>query len=284
MKVYDPINAMVYNQNFSMTFAANETKVQPISLPITEGLRDGTYLISVEVNKDEEKIGTSSGVFEVQNVKLGIIANLPSGINHNTSTNISFLVTNNGIIDVVNAPLRIMLKDASNNVVWQETKQFNIGVGANTSVQFTIPSFNLNFGKYTMSYNIEYGAKTILGIETLNSSNSVSINFDKVIYGVRDAISMNLGITNTGRFNEIIGVNVRSEAIGLDDTKSVNILAGQSVSLPYSSVIPEAIEAGTHSVVVTLSAGNSVTQTFNFTMYESKLVASLDKVEYAAEK
>ncbi|MEK6646985.1 MAG: hypothetical protein AABY84_09965, partial [Candidatus Firestonebacteria bacterium] len=160
VKVYDPINALVFNQSFSLVLVANETKVQGITIPITEGLRDGTYLISVEVDKEGEKIGTNTGVIEVQNIRLGIVANLPSGINASGNTNISFAVTNSGIIDVANAPLRIMLKDMNNAVVWQETKQFNIGVGANTSVQFTIPSFNLSFGKYTMSYNIEYGAKT----------------------------------------------------------------------------------------------------------------------------
>ena len=281
VRALDPDNNKIFEDSYDTTLTAYASEDKTFNFSLPTPTRAGTYIVSTEAYSSGNKVGTDSSYFNVPTALLALLVSTPEVFIPDTNT-ISFTVTNVGAIDVFNSKLAVNLKDPYNNAIWNDTKEFDVLVNESALINFTRPISAVNFGNYELTYDLSYEEKETHGKMDIPCSNVISLEFDKNSYRIRENMSIDLNITNTGRFLENLSVNVQIPDFDFVESWNISLYPDQTGEIHYELNVPETAEPGRYDVVVTNVLNNSMTNNFGFFIPESELELSLDKKDYSA--
>jgi hypothetical protein len=275
IKVIDPSNNNSYSTELAISLPADSTIIQNLSFVLSQTAQDGFYTVSAEVyDTNGRKIAEHSVNFDVPKPVLSVVPALSSDFSE--SNNISFSIENRGLVPVSVATLLISLRDPLGTEVWNDQKQIlSFQPGDSTTIDFSIPISNLIFGDYKLTYSLSYEGQINSGETIIPNAASVSFNFEKPSYRIREVANLIVEIRNTGNFNQkSMSLTVSVPDANYNDTKGVPLLVTESSQqLTYSIPIPENVAAGQHIINITLSlpSGSSYIKTTNFSVPRSSL-------------
>lgn len=279
--VTDGENIKIFEENREVTLSARGSVFETARLVISTGSARGIYVVRVETSRNGEIIGFGSTYFEVPRPILTVTPGIPDTFSLSSPNEVSFLVKNVGLGDVSDGKLEIVLEDPEKNGVWRETRDFALQPGESTNLDFIISLSEVKFGDYRLINRMTTEGRPIeSGSVAIPCSVSTQVSFDKLLYKTREPLSINLEVTNTGKFEEPLEIALNIPACNFTQSQKVTLLPNQSTNIPYSLTIPDTAPAGTNSVEVSLKMANTLSRTFNFAIQSSKLVLSLDKLEY----
>jgi len=280
LKVLDPDNTNIFEENFYINLEENGSVVETASFTLSPDSKKGQYVIRVETESGGDIIDLVSCYFEITRATLSIIANVPESFS--LITPISFVVSNIGEVNVSNGELQVSLEDPDKSLAWNEIREFALPAGQSINFDFLVSVSEVRFGDYKLINRLttEDGPAGS-GSVAIPCSASTQVNFDKLLYKTREPLSLNLEVTNSGKFEEPLEIILNIPTCNFTQSQKVTLLPNQSINIPYSLTIPDTAPAGTNSVEVSLKMANTLSRTFNFAIQSSKLVLSLDKLEYA---
>jgi len=279
--VVDPENIKIFEESREVNLLAGGSVSESTSLVLSTGSVKGIYIVRVEASRNGEIIGSGSTYFEVPRPILRVMPTIPDTFSLSSPNKVSFLVENVGLGDASDGKLEVFLEDPEKNGVWSEIRQFALRAGESTNFDFLVSLSEVKFGNYRLINRITTeGRPTSSGSIAIPCSASTQISFDKLLYKTREPLSLNLEVTNTGKFEGPLEIILSIPTCNFTQSKEVTLLPNQSTNIPYSLTIPDTAPAGTNSVGVSLKMSNTLSRTFNFAIQSSKLVLSLDKLEY----
>lgn len=175
----------------------------------------------------------------------------------------------------------VRLLDPDNNKISEEIFAFTSG---NKTLNFTLP------------IDSERGICTVTA-EAYSNNNKIGsgstyfelkdyplkVNFDKPdkAYRIRENMSIDLEITNTGSALWSSEINISIPSLSFGDSNDVSLNQNETKKFSYNLNIPETTPAGKHDVIVTLGVDNS-TKKYSFVIPNSKLVLGSEKTSYNA--
>jgi len=281
LRVVDINNVEIFSQSYNIFLPGKGSKTEQINFTLPENILNGIYIVKVEVLKDSNKVGTATAIFNVEGIKLGIIPIIPETFLSNALNRVIFQITNKGIGGADNVSLKITLKDPYGISLWTETKNFSISTGETINLTSDIPIGNILFGNYYINYEVD----NIYGSKIISDNTAINLSLDKVFYGALDTINIGVSLTNTGLFIQSFKAICEIKDINYSEERVVTLNPSQSLNLAFSTILPNIISAGVHDIIIKLimdGSGSTITKVFNFTVPESKLIASLDVIDYSA--
>ena len=282
--VVDPENIKIFEESQEVNLLAGGSVSESTSLVLSTGSARGIYVVRVEASRNGEIIGSGSTYFEVLRPILRVTPTIPDTFSLSSPNKVSFLVENVGLGDVSDGKLEVVLEDPEKNGVWSETRDFVLPAGKSTNFDFLVSLNEVKFGDYRLINRITTeGRPTSSGSVAIPCSVSTQVSFDKLLYKTRESLNLNLEVTNSGKFEELLEIILNIPTCNFTQSKEVTLLPNESTKIPYSLTIPDTAPAGTNSVEVSLKMANTFTRTFSFAIQSSKLVLSLDKLEYVVE-
>jgi len=186
-----------------------------------------------------------------------------------------------------NTTVTVLALDPYNTKVFEDTLTFNVSAydSVNQTLTFSAPS-TAEYGTYLIS------AEAFTNGEKIGSGSTyfvvpknyiVKLTFDKPggAYKVRDNMSINLEVTNSGSSSWDSYVNLSLPLLAFENSTVVSLNANETASLTYDLSIPETASAGKHEVTVMVSFDDAVKQ-YYFVIPDSKLTLTTDKQSYSA--
>lgn len=280
--VNHPIDGKIFEHTSTVNLSPYESERGTVSFTLPNSLSGGIYLVQVEAYSNQLKIGAGSNAFELPKAILGLTPILPDTFT--TTSNVSFKIENIGFIEVESSRLNVSLMNPDNNIIWQGTSTSGtISVNGSMTMNFNISIPELKFGVYVLTYTLTYENKVIKGEIKIPLTNIIKVDLDKSSYRVRDNLNGTITLTNTGRFKEDLEVITHILDCNFMGTTNISLSPNQTKTVTFSTIIPETANAGLHNGTVTKRLGtSSIHKNFKFTIPESQLVLSLDKINYSS--
>ena len=275
VRATDPSNGLAYNTVLPVSIAPNATETRSLSFVLPTTAQGGTYTLATELNDStNNKIGGDSASFELPLSQISVIPTLPTSFAAGANT-VSFQLVNGGKININSGTISAILKDPEGVTVATLSQPFALAAGQNTTLDTPLNIPALKFGVYTLSYTQSDETKIGKPVNiSLANTVAISASFDKSSYRIRETINLNLGLTNSGRFNlNNANITLGMPDAGYADRKTITISQGQAIPLQYSIPLPATMTAGQHALAVTveLQDGSSITQSAIITVPQPSL-------------
>ncbi|RLE81472.1 MAG: hypothetical protein DRJ36_01300, partial [Thermoprotei archaeon] len=198
-----------------------------------------------------------------------------------------FLSLTNRYGITMNTTVNVKILDPDNIKLYEEIFSAEIGdyESLSRTLSFSLPMTS-KYGMYLVSVEAYSGGRKVGSGSTyfeVKKGYTVRLIFDKPdkAYRVRDSMSFELEVKNTGSglFNSDINISI--PALAFEDTKHVSLNPNETKKFSYDLSIPETTSAGKHEVIVSIGFDNSVKQ-YYFVIPNSNLVLSSEKTSYNA--
>src|SRR3989339_962596 len=255
-KILDSNNQKIseITELYDFTVSSSIIKNYIFTLPINAS--EGPYIIISEVKRSDSDgiISTGSTYFEVPKTKIAIPVTLPTTFIPNATNTVTYNITNSEGDKTATGNIAIKLTDPNNTQIHTETKGFSIPPNTNTQIQFNIPIGDIQFGNYKLEATATYDGTTVTATNILPSNATVTANFNKTQYAIRENLGMNVTVYGGGKFQQSnLKLITQISALDYTDEETIaELLPGQSVQYNYTIPIPETVGAGSYSAIVRL--------------------------------
>ena len=281
-KVLDSNNNNIYQVTANYDFSASTSIANNYSFTLPSNAVEGPYIIVCEANRGidtEDVVAAGSTYFEVPKTKIAIPVTLPTTFVPNATNTVTYNITNSEGDKTANGNITINLKNPDNTIIYTETKSFSITPNTNTPIQFNIPIGDIQFGNYKLEATATYDGTTVTATNILPSNATVTANFNKTQYAIRENLGMNVTVYGGGKFQQSnLKLITQISALDYTDEETIaELLPGQSVQYNYTIPIPETVGAGSYSAIVRLmgppagGGGSEIQKIYNFTVLPAKL-------------
>jgi len=186
-----------------------------------------------------------------------------------------------------NATVIVRVLDPDNNKVFENTFYATLSAfeSLTKTLTFTLPTTS-EYGVYLVSVEAYTDGRKIgsgSAYFEVKRGYIVKMSFDKPdrAYRVRDSMSFELEVKNTGSSPWSSSINISIPALAFEDSKYVSLNPNETKKFNYNLNVPETTPAGKHDVIVTISYDNAVKK-YYFVIPDSKLILSSEKTSYNA--
>ena len=264
----------------SLTLPANGSLTQATDFVFPAKPKMGTYYIAPEVKVLNDAYGFNysfdSASCVVRAPEINVTTNLPNVFLADSVNNAQINITNEDSFTPDNGSINLTLKAPDGQVAYSSLQNYTVNPQQQQTLNFPINPGNLKLGYYQLNYDISRTLGDDIGYtKNLLSSYTYDFCLNKASFNVGDQAVINLGITNTGTFQEPLNIAVSVPDAGYTKNDTINAAPGKSFAT-YSCIIPSTISAGQHSASVVISTSDSgstiYTGNASFDIPPSKLV------------
>jgi fibronectin type 3 domain-containing protein len=284
VKVLSPVNTKVWENTVSVNLPPDVLSTHDVSFELPTGSISGAYSVCIEVNNNGKRVGSYTTHFIIPEAFLALTPNIP-GVLHDGNNAISFGIENYGLVAVAAGTIEARLLNPTGQVVWNGTTGFNLEGGLTTTVNFNVPVTSLEFGKYRLAYRAQYnGINSKEAQKDILSTCLINTSTDKSSYKIRESMSLDVSISDNGRFQYGNMNCVVSLPVAGDQTSTITLNPGQNIHIPISLHLPESMIAGTQTgmITLTLPSGSSTSKTFSVLIPPAKIIITLDTADFKA--
>jgi hypothetical protein len=281
VRIVDPFGEQIYIEGFNLSFEGVDSLTKDINFTVPDESPDGTYTISAEATSPADGRSTSSyGYFRIPGRQLSILHTpIPPAISGNF--NVSFRITNPGIVEVHNSTFNLSLISPEGVQEWVAQRTFGLPAGNSTTFDFEIPGLNMSFGDYSLKYRLGFG-KIVFGTINLPNTNILTLNLNSSGYQSGDTMGVELRTINSGRFVQDILIDILIPDFNYSWTWNASLNPGQWFSKTLTTIVPQDVP-GSHDAIATIYLGdNTITKTVTFHVPEAELSLFLDRDSYSA--
>lgn len=259
----------------TVTVAAGERVTHTYSLPM-----DRSYFPkAVLYNQSGNPINNATLAVYIGESNLRATAAMPPTIESNTPLTVT--VSNirgfwQPTSDLLTGQIQLTLTSPIGNVLWQGNSPLPpLAVGGAVDVPFTIgtlPSGEL--GSYHLNYALyDEGELQREGDWLLRSTATSEAEFDAPIYRARETVGMSTTLHNRGPFTVAPTVTIEIPELGVVAVQSVTVGGLSSVTIPFSTTLPNTLASGGYSVWLTAEAEGVHTNRFTFVVPPAEIEA-----------
>jgi len=279
-KILDPNNNKVYETENAYDFNISSYIVNNYSFTLPGASLEGNYIIVSEVKKGTENtevIGRNSIYFEIPKTKIEIPVELPQVFIPNAINTVRYNITSKEGVKTVNGTIMVSMMNPDNTLIYTETKNFTIAPGGMAPIEFGIPVGNVKFGNYRLEATAYYEGTTAKTINIIPSNATITVNFNKTSYKIRENLGFDVSVFAGGKFQQKdLQVITQITALNYTDEKTKTLNPGEVYTSTHVVNIPGTITAGTYEARVKLvhppaGGGDSIEKTFNFTVPPANL-------------
>ena len=194
-KVLDSNNNNIYQVTANYDFSASTSIANNYSFTLPSNAVEGPYIIVCEANRGidtEDVVAAGSTYFEVPKTKIAIPVTLPTTFVPNATNTVTYNITNSEGDKTANGNITINLKNPDNTIIYTETQVFIISPQQTTPIQFNIPIGDIQFGNYKLEATATYDGTTVTATNILPCNATVTANFNKTQYAIRENLGMNV--------------------------------------------------------------------------------------------
>jgi hypothetical protein len=250
--VRDPHNSVVFSDVLTVTLpACCESVEQTVTLP--HNLSYGTYRASTEVKVGGRVGDRDSTRIQVPVLQMHVASHLPPSLELNSP--FSLTVTNPETYTSFDNTLYLTLTHPDGQAAWTATQVLgDLGAGQTVTPAFALDLEELDWGEYVLSYHVADGAGYHVGggKVILPAQVTLSLDFDRAFYRVRDHMTLSLHVENSGRFTLEPDVELRIISAGISQQLPVTLTSGQSQTLVYTPTLPAGLGPGSHILIFVL--------------------------------
>jgi uncharacterized protein YegL len=183
------------------------------------------------------------------------------------------------------ATLAISLTSPSGVLVWSDSVALPpIAAGQTVTPSFTLNGVVTELGTYQLNYRVDDGRNLARSSYIpLPSSLALATGLDRATYRIRENGILTLTLSNSGRFDLTPMLTVSGPSVGLNSGQSLALPVGGRESQSFNFALPDTLAAGSYPIVVGYQVGTqTVTRTLTLVVPESRTIATLSQLEYAA--
>ncbi|MFN2182755.1 MAG: RHS repeat-associated core domain-containing protein, partial [Anaerolineae bacterium] len=236
----------------------------------------GFYKVLAETYHDGARGASETTRFEVPPPDLRITPLEPAAYLPNAANPVQFRIENHGLGAATGGVFDATLRDPTGSQIWSGSQGFAVAQGDVVTLTFPI-TFNEQFGTYHLGYRASANGLAPQGRLDIRFANLVDPRKDQRQYSAGQTMGLDVGVTNSGRFEENLDVLLEVPAAGYSQTNPLGPVApGEMATDTHTVSLPATLTAGSYPFTITLSLGSGSQEQWHssFSVPPSRLALS----------
>ncbi|MCI0497673.1 MAG: discoidin domain-containing protein, partial [Thermoplasmata archaeon] len=231
----------------------------------------GRYLMVAQLFMGSKLQSTDREFFDVGPKLIVRGVTLPSPIVPATDNTVTFEILNDSPLPTTGATLEVTLYDPYDVALQTEFNNFSLGAGetGDYDVIFAMPT--PAFGVYYLAYELTWDVRSVSGRIEMPNRYVVSLAFDRPFYRIREDLGFTLEVSNVGRFDQDLTVNVSFPDTGAGHEYVLDLSPGELGTETGTFHMEDHLAAGTHVLNASVTQGSTSYHEFTFTIPTAQL-------------
>ncbi|MEW6557838.1 MAG: Ig-like domain-containing protein [Elusimicrobiota bacterium] len=248
VKVISPENVLLQQTTKAVSISPIGLITQTETYQLSATPSKGIYTIFFELEKDGTRLAQSVAYFEIPESQITLILTEEPQI-YTDMNSITYTIKHIKGIDPAEGTLCIELISPEQTCLFNTTQPFNADVGQSVYRTFVLQIPSLKFGDYKLQATASYDGKTVKSVNILPCSVTVTAEFDKTFYRIRDKINSAIEISAIGKW-ELKDLKIITEIPSLSFMREeiATVSPRSGTTFFYTIPIPETLPSGTYSV------------------------------------
>lgn len=283
LRVLDPEGGVAHQvvRSNNLTPAGEAFFTTTLTLP--DPALPGFYLVSARAASGGSGLGVAGFRFEVPAHQIRVSSLQPATYLPGATNPVTFTLQNIGALEI-SGILTATLTEPGGAQVWNGSQGFTLAPGQ--VITYSLPvTFTEQLGVYRLDYQASAEGSVAGGSLEIPFSNRVEVDFDRAFYRAGEAMVMDVGVANTGRFHEDLQAALEVPVAAFTQTWPLSLSPGQSAGEIITITLPLSLSIGNHPLTVTLrlASGSQEQHDFAFTVPPSILAISAPASASAGE-